>query len=135
MLPTYSVPGWANECFLVVSYNSKASMSSDQNAVGRNYTRALHCGTALPGSIHLSDHKATDFCSVSASVRGKDAICARFGTGAKFPSYLCTGLGLKALPRFGEFCYYSCLLLLPGFASSIHATWGPPYSRALYITV
>ena len=36
------------------------------------------------------------------------------------------------IPRFGEFCCCCCLPLLPGFACSIHATWGPPYSRALY---
>ena len=35
--------------------------------------------------------------------------------------------------RFGEFCYYySCLPLLPGFACSIPATWGPP-SWVLYM--
>ena len=34
------------------------------------------------------------------------------------PAYL----GLKSVPRFGEFCYCSCLPLLPGFACSIHAT-------------
>ena len=33
---------------------------------------------------------------------------------------------------FGEFCYCSCLLLLPSFACSIHATWEPPFSRVLY---
>ena len=33
-----------------------------------------------------------------------------------------------------EFCCCSCLPLLPGFACSIHATWGPPFSRALYIS-
>ena len=31
------------------------------------------------------------------------------------------------VPRFGEFCYCSSLPLLPGFACSIHATWGPPF--------
>ena len=35
-------------------------------------------------------------------------------------------------PRFGEFCSCSCLPLLPQLASSIHATWGPPFSGALY---
>ena len=36
---------------------------------------------------------------------------------------------LKAGPMLGEFCYCSCLLLPPGFACSIHATWGPPFSE------
>ena len=31
-----------------------------------------------------------------------------------------------------DFCYCCCLPLLPGFASSIHASWGPFFSRALY---
>ena len=43
-----------------------------------------------------------------------------------------TGIGSKAVPRFGEFCSCCCLPLLPGFACSIHVTWGPPFSRALY---
>ena len=30
------------------------------------------------------------------------------------------GLGEKAGPRFGEFCFYSCLPLVPGFACNIH---------------
>ena len=30
----------------------------------------------------------------------------------------------KAVPRFGDFCPCSCFPLLPGFACSIHATWG-----------
>ena len=38
------------------------------------------------------------------------------------------------VPRFGEFCYCCCLPLLPGLAFRIHATWGPPFSRALHIT-
>ena len=37
----------------------------------------------------------------------------------------CTGLGKKVGPRFG------CLPPLPGFARSILATWGPPFSRPL----
>ena len=37
--------------------------------------------------------------------------------------------------KFGEFCYYSCLPLLPGLACIIHATWGPPFSPALYISL
>ena len=36
---------------------------------------------------------------------------------------------------FGEFCSCCSLPLLPDFACSIHATWGPPLSRALYINV
>ena len=35
----------------------------------------------------------------------------------------------------GEFCFCPCLPLLPGFACSIHSTWGPPFSRALYMTL
>ena len=42
-----------------------------------------------------------------------------------------SALGQKAVPRFGECCCCSCLLLLPGLACSTHATWGPPFSRAL----
>ena len=34
--------------------------------------------------------------------------------------------------RFGELCCCSCLTLLPGFACSIHATWGPHFSRTLW---
>ena len=40
---------------------------------------------------------------------------------------------LKDGPQIGEFCYCSCLPLLPGFACSIHATWGPPFSWARHI--
>ena len=39
---------------------------------------------------------------------------------------------LEDFPRFGEFCYGFCLPLLPGLACSIHATWGQPFSKALY---
>ena len=39
-----------------------------------------------------------------------------------------SGLGEKASPRFGEFCFSSCLPLLPSHACSIHATWGPHFS-------
>ena len=42
------------------------------------------------------------------------------------------GLGLKAVPRFGELCCCYCLALLPRLSCSIHATWGPPFSQALY---
>ena len=35
--------------------------------------------------------------------------------------------------RFGEFCYCSCLPLLPELAHNIHATWGPSFSQAMYI--
>ena len=34
--------------------------------------------------------------------------------------------------RFGELYFCCCSPLLPGFACSIHATWGPPFSRVLY---
>ena len=40
--------------------------------------------------------------------------------------------GYKVFPMFGDFSYCCCLPLLPGFACSIHATWDPPLSRALY---
>ena len=43
---------------------------------------------------------------------------------------VCTGIGEKAVLRFGS-CF--CLPLLPCLACSIHATWGPPFIRALYI--
>ena len=33
-------------------------------------------------------------------------------------------------PGSGKFCCCCCLTLLPGLACSIHATWGPPFSRA-----
>ena len=33
----------------------------------------------------------------------------------------------------GEFCSVCCLLLLPQFACSIHATWTKTFSRALYM--
>ena len=33
----------------------------------------------------------------------------------------------------GDLCYCSCLPHLPGFACSIHATWGPSFSQALYV--
>ena len=39
-----------------------------------------------------------------------------------------TRLGLELVPNK----FLSCLPLLPSFACSIHATWGPPFSRALY---
>ena len=39
---------------------------------------------------------------------------------------------LKGSHRFGEICSCSCSTFLPDFASSIHATWGPPFSRAVY---
>ena len=42
------------------------------------------------------------------------------------------GSAKKAVPRFGELCCCCCLPLLPGIACSFHATWGPPFSRALY---
>ena len=45
----------------------------------------------------------------------------------------CTFMGQRVVPRFAEFCYCSFLPLLPGFACNIHATLGPPFSRALYI--
>ena len=35
------------------------------------------------------------------------------------------------VPRFGEIYFCCCLPLLPDFA--ILATWGPPFSRALYV--
>ena len=35
-------------------------------------------------------------------------------------------------PTFGEFCSCSCLPLLPQLACSVHSTWGPPISGALY---
>ena len=35
-------------------------------------------------------------------------------------------------PRFGELCCCYCIPLLPAFTCSIHATWGPPLSHALY---
>ena len=44
-----------------------------------------------------------------------------------------TGLGKKVVPMFGELCSCCCLPLLPGFACSIHTTWGPPFRRALYL--
>ena len=40
-----------------------------------------------------------------------------------------TGLGQQTVLRFGEFCYCSCLPLLPGFACSIHTTWEPPLRK------
>ena len=36
---------------------------------------------------------------------------------------------LKGGPQVWWFCYSSFLLLLPGFACSIHATWGPSFSH------
>ena len=39
-----------------------------------------------------------------------------------------------AAPRFDEVCSYCCLPLLPVLACTIHATWGPPFSRALYLS-
>ena len=36
-------------------------------------------------------------------------------------------------PKFGELRCCSCLPLLPSFACSILATWGQPFSRALYL--
>ena len=44
----------------------------------------------------------------------------------------CTGLDLKAVPRFGELCSCRCSPLLPQLACSTLATWDRPYSRALY---
>ena len=52
------------------------------------------------------------------------------------------GIKLKQLPNTkarakrrspGLVNCFSCLPILPGFACGIHATWGPPFSRALYI--
>ena len=40
-----------------------------------------------------------------------------------------------AVPRFGELCSCSCLPLQPELACSIHATWGPSFSRAGPCTV
>ena len=39
--------------------------------------------------------------------------------------------GLVYSYAYFVFCY--CLPFLPGFACSIHTTWGPTFSRALYI--
>ena len=38
----------------------------------------------------------------------------------------CTGLPYKAVPRFGEFCCWCCLKLLPQLACGILATWEQP---------
>ena len=40
---------------------------------------------------------------------------------------------LKCGPRLGKLYSCCCLNLWPVFACSIHTTWGPPFSRALYI--
>ena len=52
--------------------------------------------------------------------------------GSRVPNELkLQGSAKRRSPRFGEFCYCSCLPLLPVFTCSFHATWGPPFSRAL----
>ena len=44
---------------------------------------------------------------------------------------LCTGLGLKMVPRLRECCRQSQAELVSKSRNNIHQTWGPPYSRAL----
>ena len=41
----------------------------------------------------------------------------------------------KVVPRLGELYFCSCLSLLIILACSSHATWGPPFNRALYVLV
>ena len=53
-----------------------------------------------------------------------DAVDAQVGVKRPWKD---TGLGKKVGPRFG------CLPPLPGFARSILATWGPPFSQPLYL--
>ena len=76
----------------------------------------------------------TGLQSFNSSRRSGDG--TYFGLGYDLPDMplKCTGLGYKVVPRFGEFCYCSCLSPLPGFACSIHATWGPPFSQALFVS-
>ena len=54
-----------------------------------------------------------------------DVIC-------EWPLTYAQGSALKAVPSFSVFCSCCCLALQPELGCSIHATWGPPFSRALY---
>ena len=52
-----------------------------------------------------------------------------------YPQKNIQGSTNRRAPGFCEFCSCSCLPLLPQLSCSIHATWGPPISGALYIYV
>ena len=49
--------------------------------------------------------------------------------------FCCTGLGLKGGLAPGLVLFLYVLTTSARLACSIHATWGPPFSRALYIAI
>ena len=44
-----------------------------------------------------------------------------------------TGLGWKVVPRLREYCRQIQAGLVSKSSNKIHQTWGPPFSRALYV--
>ena len=100
-----------------------AVLISDEMYIGHRTIRA----NPRIAALHLTDAPSQHnfMFPVADAIIRRDSSAGPMDRESYIEYQVNTGLIHKVVPRFGDFCYCSCLLLLPGFACSIHATWVP----------